>query len=116
MPHLVIEYSSGLGAALDPQGLMQALCDAVAGSGLAGRGDLKARMLAYDNILLSDGSQGFIHLTLSLLAGRTPEQKEWLGMMCRDVLVAACPDADAISVDVRDMDPVAYKKRVRPAP
>ena len=31
----------------------------------------------------------------------------------RQVLIEACPEVVSLSVDIRDMDPVAYKKRLK---
>ncbi len=114
MPHLVIEYSDSLDPAPDIAAMMQSLCDAAAGTGVVRRADLKLRAAPYSRFLLNDGSSGFVHLTLSLLEGRTPDQKEALAIACRAAMVETCPQADAISVDIRDMDAHAYKKRVKP--
>lgn len=113
MPHLVIEYAQSLDAVLDRQRLMSKLSAAVAETGIAQRKDLKVRMMAYSEFMLNDGSVSFIHLTLSLLEGRTPDQKETLAIVCRDVIDHCCPEADAVSVDIHDMDPGAYKKRLK---
>jgi 5-carboxymethyl-2-hydroxymuconate isomerase len=50
-----------------------------------------------------------------MLAGRTPEQKVALSVALRQTLVAHCPDITSLSVDIRDMDPEAYKKRLKHA-
>ncbi|MEW5423238.1 5-carboxymethyl-2-hydroxymuconate Delta-isomerase [Amorphus sp. 3PC139-8] len=113
MPHLVLEYSDTLDPAPDVAVMMRSLCDAVVETGIVRRADLKARAIPYADFLLDDGSTGFVHLTLSLLEGRTPEKKEALAIACRAALVETCPQADAISVDVRDMDATAYKKHVK---
>lgn len=112
MPHLVLEYSEPLSPSPDWGNVMTTLADAVAATGIAKRDDLKLRAIGYHDVLLADGSRSFLHLTLSLLEGRTPEQKEHLAITCRACLVRACPSIDAISVDIRDMDAHAYKKRV----
>jgi len=112
MPHLVLEYSEPLDPMPDWAAVMGALADAVTATGIARREDLKLRATGYRHLLLADGSRSFLHLTLSLLEGRTPDQKERLALACRACLVAACPRVDAISVDIRDMDAHAYKKRV----
>lgn len=50
-----------------------------------------------------------------MLAGRTPEQKEALSIALRQTMVEHCADITSLSVDIRDMDPVAYKKRLKGA-
>ena len=95
--------------------MMQAIFEAARSSGLMTPSDIKLRAIGYRDFQLNDGSNGFVHVTVSMLEGRTPEQKEALAIACRGALVNTCPQADAISVDIRDMDAVAYKKRVRAA-
>lgn len=99
----------------DLPAMMRSLCDAAAATGVVQHADLKARAVRFESFQLNDGSRGFVHLTLSLLEGRTPDQKEALALACRASLVETCPQADAISVDIRDMDAHSYKKRVRQA-
>lgn len=94
---------------------MQGLFEAARSTGLMTASDIKLRAIGYRDFQLNDGSTGFVHVTVLMLEGRTPEQKEALAIACRSALVNTCPQADAISVDIRDMDAVAYKKRVRAA-
>jgi len=49
-----------------------------------------------------------------LLAGRTPAQKERLSIDLRQAMAEMMPEVHSISIDVRDMDPDAYKKRLLP--
>ena len=113
MPHVVIEYAE---AHLDDPAitaLMQAAYEVCATSGVMKPEDVKVRALPLRHLLLQGGAESFVHITLSLLAGRTPEQKEGLAIALRRRLVNDFPHIDALSIDIRDMDPVAYKKRLR---
>jgi 5-carboxymethyl-2-hydroxymuconate isomerase len=113
MPHLVIEYSSG---ALDKAGvtrLMERVFQAAGQSGVMKPEDIKVRARAYDDFLVAGAKDSFVHLTAYLLAGRTSEQKVRLSEQLRATLVDLCPDVISLSVDVSDMDPLAYKKRLR---
>lgn len=113
MPHVVIEYTE---AHLDDPAitaLMQAAYEVCATSGVMLPEDLKVRALPLRHLLLQGGAESFVHITLSLLAGRTPEQKEGLAIALRNRLATDFPNIDALSIDIRDMDPVAYKKRLR---
>lgn len=114
MPHFVIEYSapSETSPAIDFAVLMEQLGQAAADTGVMKLEDIKLRSIPFETFRLNDGSQSFLHLTVSLLAGRTPQQKAALALTCRATLVSLCPDINAISVDIRDMDGHAYKKRV----
>ncbi len=47
-----------------------------------------------------------------MLEGRTPEQKVVVSEALRVVMVRLLPHTKSLSVDIRDMDTVAYKKRL----
>jgi len=113
MPHVVIEYSE---PHLDEEvirSMMQAAFEVCAGSGIMQAEDVKVRAYPLRHVLLQGGAESLVHITLSLLAGRTPDQKASLAIALRARLGAEFPDIDALSIDVRDMDPIAYKKRLR---
>lgn len=112
MPHVVIEYSE---AEIDDGAigaLMQAAFEVCASSGIMQKGDVKVRALPLRHLLLQDGARGFVHLTVSMLAGRTAAQKAALAEALRARLAGMLAHIDLLSIDIRDMDPVAYKKRV----
>jgi 5-carboxymethyl-2-hydroxymuconate isomerase len=113
MPHFVIEHSEPIEPTPDFAHVMEELCSAAANTGVMHKADIKLRVIPCAQFQLNDGSTSFLHLTVSMLEGRTEGQKEALAIACRQVLVSTCPQIDAISVDIRDMDAVAYKKRVR---
>lgn len=111
MPHVVIEYFSPEG--LDRDAVLRVALDTAAASGIMQRTDIKVRLLPSEAILFGDGRRSFLHLTISMLAGRTTAAKLALSEAMTDALRAACPDIDAISADIRDMDPECYKKSLR---
>jgi len=112
MPHVVIEYHAEDG--IDRDAVLQTALETAAASGVMQREDIKARLLPSEAILFGDGRRSFIHVTISLLAGRTPEAKLALAEAMTTRLRAICPDIEAISTDIRDMDPFCYKKSLRP--
>lgn len=112
MPHFVLEHSSPLPKTVDLGTVFGQLSQAAAATGTMALADIKLRAIAYESFQLNVGSRTFVHLTISLLEGRTPAQKEHLTTTCRQVLVDLCPQIDAISIDIRDMDAAAYKKHV----
>ena len=57
-----------------------------------------------------DGRRSFIHVTISLLAGRSDETKLALAEMLVGAYREAFPGIEAISVEVQDMNPACYKK------
>ena len=112
MPHFVVEYARGI---TDDAGLSQVMGQlVVAGveSGCMQVEDIKVRATPYDDYLLAQPGQTFVHVTISLLAGRSDAVKAGLAEIVRDKLDALLPDVTSISIDIRDMNPVAYKKRL----
>ena len=112
MPHIVIEHSTDGHANFDATALMRALHDAAAGTGVVQAADLKVRAMAYADYLVAGTSDSFCHVSLYMLEGRTPEQKVTLSEALRSVLIELLPHTKSLSVDIRDMDAVAYKKRL----
>ena len=112
MPHIVIEHSTDGHGHFDATTLMRALHDAAAGTGVVQAADLKIRAVAYADYLVAGTRDGFCHVSLYLLEGRTPEQKVRLSETLRSVLIELLPRTQSLSVDIRDMDAVAYKKRL----
>jgi 5-carboxymethyl-2-hydroxymuconate isomerase len=113
VPHLVIEYSKD---ALDRGSvtqLMELIFAAAWQTGIMKSEDVKVRARGYDDFLVAGKRDSFVHLSVYLLAGRTPEQKVELSTRLRQTMVDQCPDVTSLSVDIRDMDPDAYKKRLK---
>ena len=112
MLHIVIEHSTDGHAGFDAAALMRALHDAAAGSGVVQAADLKIRAMAFNDYLVGGARDGFCHVTLSMLEGRTPEQKVRLSEALRAAMMLLLPQTASLSVDIRDMDATAYKKRL----
>jgi 5-carboxymethyl-2-hydroxymuconate isomerase len=112
MPHFVIEYSRGIEERVDLDAVMAAAYEAGAESGIMNPDDIKVRAIAYDTFRFAGNIESFVHVTISLLEGRSDPQKEHLAVLLRERLARCCPDIDSISIDVRDMNATAYKKRL----
>lgn len=112
MPHIVIEYSRTGHAALDVDELMLAVHRAAAGTGVMKAADIKVRATAFDDFLVAGQRDGFCHASVYLLEGRSPEQKESVSEVLRAAMVGLLGATKSISVDIRDMDARAYKKRL----
>lgn len=111
MPHIVCHYSAS--PDMPPmQDVMPALHRAAASTGVVKAEDLKIRAQSFSDYLVAGEERSFFHVALYLLAGRTPEQKEHLSIALRGELSELLPDIYSISIDIRDMDPQAYKKRL----
>ena len=112
MPHLILEYSEGLELALPIGELVDTVIRAAADSGAMEERDIKARAVSYRHFRLADGGTTFVHTTVRMLAGRTPETKLRLSNLIRERLAGVAPEVYSISVEICDMDPDSYRKRV----
>ena len=111
MPHIVCHYS--VGQRMPPvRDILLVLHHAAASTGIVKAEDLKLRAQAFDDYLVAGEQKSFFHVTLYMLAGRTRQQKETLSVEIRKALVGLLADTRSLSVDIRDMDPDAYKKRL----
>jgi 5-carboxymethyl-2-hydroxymuconate isomerase len=112
MPHIICHYSTGQEMAPISE-VMMALHLAAASTGVVKAEDLKIRAQAFDDYLVAGKRQSFFHVSFYLLAGRTPQQKEALSVELRSTLSRLLENTHSISIDIRDMDPDAYKKRLK---
>lgn len=90
-----------------------ALHVAAASTGVVKAEDLKIRAQSFDEYLVAGESRSFFHVSFYLLAGRTPQQKEALSLELKNALSKLLENTHGISIDIRDMDPDAYKKRLK---
>lgn len=116
MPHLTVEHTSNL-TSFQPDVTLTALNRILLQSGQFSDEDIKSRAVALSHFRV--GSQpsghGFIHVTLSLLSGRSPDVKRALASQLLAELQGHVQDASAtlavqLSVDVRDLDRDCYAK------
>lgn len=114
MPHMIIEYARPMEETLSLTEVMDVAFGAGARSGVMDPADIKVRAIPYDHYRFEGGVTSFLHVTVKLLDGRTPAQKEHVALLMRADLADAFPEVGSISVDIRDMDRAAYRKRVLP--
>lgn len=111
MPHLILETSADLAAQYDLAAILEALFDTACETGIVMGDDLKLRAYATETYLVAGTKMPFVHLTLRFLEGRDPETKLALSQALLGVLTKGFPNIERISVDIREMDAFAYKKR-----
>ena len=114
MPHFVIEYAEEVERQIDLTELLRITYQVGASSGLMEPADIKVRARAYKYYKMTGIKDTFVHTTIFLLAGRTDEQKEKLSIALRSEQANLMPGVTAISIDIRDMNNIAYKKRLLP--
>ena len=113
MPHIVCHYARD--QKMPPiRDVLSMLHRVAASTGVVKAEDLKSRAQAFDDYLIAGEPKSFFHVSFYLLAGRTPAQKERLSIDLRQAMAEMMPEVHSISIDIRDMDPDAYKKRLLP--
>lgn len=110
MPHCVIEHFGAFTTSADRNSAMQLALSVCAASNVMSLADIKVRCVEADDILFGDGRRSFVHITLSMLTGRSDEQKDMVAQSLRDMFRDRYRDVQSISVDVRDMNPACYRK------
>jgi 5-carboxymethyl-2-hydroxymuconate isomerase len=111
LPHIVCHYSAK--EEMPPiRNILLTLHRAAAATTVVKAEDLKIRAQGFDDYLVAGEARSFFHVSLYLLEGRMSPQKQALSVELRRVLIELLPNIYSISVDIRDMDPEAYKKRL----
>jgi 5-carboxymethyl-2-hydroxymuconate isomerase len=113
MPHLVIDYFAAPDTGFNPTKAMESVYAIAAGSGVMDPDDIKVRLRPNAAILFGDGRQSFVHIEVSLLAGRSPADRYALSDRLVLGLRMAFPDIAAISADIREMEPESYRKNLK---
>lgn len=90
--------------------LMQALHAAAASTRVMMAADIKIRAVSYNDYLVAGVRDGFCHVSVYMLEGRTERQKLAVSERLRATLSELFPTTKSLSVDIRDMDSSAYKK------
>lgn len=112
MPHAVIEYSNNLAQQVYDRQLTAAVHQAMMDSGLFNIPDIKTRSFACSDWLIGAAqNMPFVHVTVSLMEGRTTEQKQNLTQAIFDQLLQLMSDVPQLTVDIRDMTRATYRKR-----
>ena len=112
MPHFVIEYAREIEQQIDLSELLEITHQVGASSGLMMPEDIKVRAHPYDHYRMAGTKDTFVHTTIFLLKGRTDEQKKKLSITLRLEQAKLMPSITAISIDIRDMNDIVYKKRL----
>lgn len=110
MPHIIIEYSNNLQAPIKDAKLLQQVHTIVTDSGLFDPAAVKARAKSYDDYILFEGAKNFLHITISILSGKSTEEKKSLSKSVFDATKKTISEVQKLSVDIHDMDITTYRK------
>lgn len=108
MPHIVIEHSKSLNE-LAPLAMYD-VHQHVTNCGLFSQQAVKARTQSYERELLPDGAANFMHVTVSILSGRTEEERSELSKAIFEKIRENYNDIDRLSVDISEMNKTTYSK------
>ena len=103
MPHCLIECPTALAARVGEQVLLATVHDAIDASGFFKPGDIKVRIAGYAHYRCGATQDYFVHVTLSVLDGRSADQRRSLATATIKALVELLPEVAALSMDVREM-------------
>ena len=108
MPHFVLEHSDNL--PIETAALVSQVQQFACAYGLFDPASVKTRAMAFSDFQLGNDKQGFIHLQIHLMAGRTTTQKQDLAEAALKLLQAKVPEQFALSVHCYDLLPEIYRK------
>ena len=120
VPHCTLEYSDNLTDFAAGQ-MLAALNAGLLASGLFAEADIKSRAVRLEQFAVgvAPAPRAFVHLTLSVLSGRSVDERAALARRALAVLEAGCSAPAAtelqLSVDVAEMERATYAKIVRHA-
>ena len=117
MPHLTIEFSSNLSAAITPA-LLRAVNHALLGTGQFEEADIKSRALPFECFAVgtNDSPRGFVAAQLAVLSGRSAEVKRDIAtilLASLETAIDASQPTTQISVEIVDIDRDSYAKTIR---
>lgn len=118
MPHIVVEYSANLRERIDLPGLIDALHASAIATGVFPPGGTRTRAAERSHYRIADGhpDNGFVHVAMTIGAGRDAATKQRAAQAVFDTLVARlAPLYDAaplgLSLELRESDPALSFKR-----
>ncbi|ODC03490.1 hypothetical protein BFW38_07960 [Terasakiispira papahanaumokuakeensis] len=108
MPHCIIEYSRSLEQQGEPAVWVDTVFQSVLDSGIAPAAAIKVRGIGYDHYRIGEPADDFLHVSLRLLPGRTPEIKQQLTARVLEQLKQLGLSHTAISVEICEMEAESY--------
>lgn len=116
MPHLVIEYAQNLEDRISIPALVSSAQESMSRSGLFAPHTIKTRALAFRDFIAGGSVEGsgssFIHAEVRLFEGRSERDREALSSAVFNCLCQFAEGVPAVTVEVREMDPGCYSKRL----
>lgn len=108
MPHCIVEYSRSLEQQGAPAAWVDAVFQGVLEAGIAPASAIKVRGIGYEHYCIGGPEDDFLHVSLRLLPGRTPETKQQLTAGVMAQLEQLGLSQTAISVEICEMEADSY--------
>lgn len=117
MPHIIVEYSTNLEPALDPQALVDRLHQTAIDLGIAEAAAVRTRAERRDVFRVGDGNpaNGFVHVVARLRVGRPEEKRKALGeallaVLNRELDAAFKAHPIAVTVEIHEIDHLTFRR------
>lgn len=111
MPHVIIECPSPYASDALSQALVDSAHDAMMASGLFAAKDIKTRFYCPEVVRVGSGEDAFfVHVTVSLIEGRSLEDRHALSEAMAKALRLVVPDVPQLSVEIRELVRAVYTK------
>ena len=116
MPHIILEHSDNLPLPEDSKSLLLELHGVLNDIGGIAIGNCKSRIYTADNFAIGDGTatEGFVHLHIEFVSGRSETIKADISLACLDILKARfLPLVEfpvQITVNITDIPKSIYSK------
>ena len=111
MPHCIIEYSENVINAFIIISLLKVIHDTLASSLVFGKKNIKVRAIKYNDYLVNNNKEDFIHLQVAILAGRKERQKVLLSNTLLTNLSKIITNCNNITIEIRDINKALYSKK-----
>jgi len=110
MPHIIIEYSSGIEKQHPIDALMDLCHQAAKNSGHFTENDIKVRAYPCHQALVAGKNLTFVHITLKLLSGRDAVTKKLLTNAILAVIQNTGLVVSSLTVEAVDIERESYSK------
>jgi len=111
MPHITIEHSADLANKWKIAALFDAIERAYSDSAIIVPQNIKMRAISCDHFRVAGGAAPFAHITITMMEGPTETEKQALSDKIFNAACDALAPIRHVTLDIRDMDPVTYRKR-----
>lgn len=112
MPHITVDLGGGIDAEASMEEFFDCLIEAYSKADALVPENVKLRANIFDKARVAGKPGQFIHINVALMRGPSKEQQAALSQLLWDAAANFFQDVDQISVEVREMEPATYRKRL----